>query len=101
MLTSFARSEGYSYLRFLTSNLLATLASKPLDLSELDMYTEGGDDDETLDRLEVSDYTRQRVGRSSLHPTLASSRGLLEPDLRNVAPYPGVNTSTAMMQTMN
>lgn len=54
LLTSFARTRGYSYLRFLISNLLATLAQQPLDLSDMDLYTESSEVGEGLQRLEVS-----------------------------------------------
>lgn len=52
-MTSFARSRGYSYLRFLISNLLSTLSQQPLDLSDMDMYSEADSDHEGLARLEV------------------------------------------------
>ena len=53
LLTSFARQHGYSYARFLITNLLGTLDSQPLGLSELDMHSEADPDDEGLIRLEA------------------------------------------------
>ena len=53
LLTAFARSHGYGYSRFLVTHLLSTLATQPLGLSEMDMYTEADPEDDGLVRLEV------------------------------------------------
>lgn len=66
LLTIFARTRGYSYLRFLISNLLSALAQQPLDLSDLDMFIESNEVDEGLMRLEV----RSVFGLLIRYPTL-------------------------------